>query len=407
MNHVLFVAIKMLLQRKRQTLVSVLGVSMGVSAFVVMSSLMLGFQKYFIQQVIDIEPHIKVKPKVEEKGKEPYTLLLGEKPEEKDRILGWQDITKKLEGRSEVLGVAPRVASRGILKYGTKDKPVTLLGIDPQKEPKASVIDRFLKHKNLKKLETNRTGVIVGALVAKSLGIDQLGKKLLLVAPNGETLLVTVEDFFESGITNIDDTRVYINIKTLQSLLEKQGEVNEIIVKIKNVNRAERLSREFQSLIPYEVESWQKAYRNFLSIFKIQNTITYMIVFAILLVSAFGIFNIIMMTVLEKKRDIAILMAIGFTRKDVLLIFMMEGFVIGTLGAILGSILGFGLQEYLESLKLDVEGLVRTKGFVLYRDPLLYVYGFLFSLFFSLIASLYPSYKASKLNPVDIFRSAG
>ncbi|MCS6876294.1 MAG: ABC transporter permease, partial [Aquificaceae bacterium] len=94
MNHVLFVAIKMLLQRKRQTLVSVLGVSMGVSAFVVMSSLMLGFQKYFIQQVIDIEPHIKVKPKVEEEGKEPYTLLLGEKPEEKDRILGWQDITK-------------------------------------------------------------------------------------------------------------------------------------------------------------------------------------------------------------------------------------------------------------------------------------------------------------------------
>ena len=345
MNHVLFVAIKMLLQRKRQTLVSVLGVSIGVSAFVVMSSLMLGFQKYFIQQVIDIEPHIKIKPRVEEKDKEPYTLLLGEKPEEKDRILGWQDITKKLEGRSEVLGVAPRVASRGILKYGTKDKPVTLLGIDPQKEPKASVIDRFLKHKNLKKLETNRTGVIIGALVAKSLGIDQLGKKLLLVAPNGRTLLVTVEDFFDSAITNIDETRVYMNIKTLQSLLEKQGEVNEIIVKIKNVNMAERLSREFQSFIPYEVESWQKAYRNFLSIFKIQNTITYVIVFAILLVSAFGIFNIIMMTVLEKKRDIAILMAIGFTRKDVLLIFMTEGFVIGTLGAIFGSILGFGLQE--------------------------------------------------------------
>ncbi|MEN3029072.1 MAG: ABC transporter permease [Aquificaceae bacterium] len=406
MKHVLFVSLKMLLQRKRQTLVSVLGVAMGVSAFVAMSSLMLGFQNYFIQQVIDLEPHIRVKPRVEEKGKEPYTLVLGEKPEEKDRILGWQEITGRLEKSPEVLGVAPRLASRGILKYGVRDKPVTLLGIDPQREPKASVIEKFLVEKNLKGIETNRTGVIIGTLVARALGVDQRGKKLLMVAPNGQTLLVTVEDFFDSGITNIDETRVYINMKTLQSLLEKQGEVNEIIVKIKDVNKAERLSRQFQEFIPYEVESWQRAYRNFLSIFKIQNIITYMIVFAILLVSAFGIFNIIMMTVLEKKRDIAILMAMGFTRADILFTFMMVGLVIGFLGAILGSLIGLGLQEYLESVKLDVEGLVRRKGFILDRNPLFYLYALLFSLFFSLLASLYPAYRASRLNPVDIFRSS-
>lgn len=405
MRHVLFVAFRMLLQRKRQTLVSILGVSMGVSAFIVMSSLMLGFQNYFIQQVIDLEPHIRIKPKEGQQEKEAFALLLGEKPKEKDRILGWQDMLTSLEGHPEILGVAPRLVSRGILKYGTKDKPVTLLGIDPQREPKASIIERFILYKNLKKLETNRTGVIVGVLVAKSLGVDQLGKKLLLVAPNGQTLLVTVEDFFESGITNIDDTRVYINIKTLQSLLDKQGEVNEIILKIKDVNRAEKLSRELQTGIPYEVESWQKAYRNFLSIFKIQNIITYMIVFAILTVSAFGIFNIIMMTVLEKRKDIAILMAMGFTRGDVLMVFMVEGFVIGILGALIGSVLGFGLQEYLESVKLDVEGLIRTRGFVLDRSPVFYIYALFFSLFFSLLASLYPSYRASRLNPVDIFRS--
>ncbi|MDW8294473.1 MAG: ABC transporter permease [Aquificaceae bacterium] len=405
MNHVLFVALKMLLQRKRQTVVSILGVSMGVSAFIVMSSLMLGFQNYFIQQVIDLEPHIKVKPRVEEKEREPYTLLLGEKPEEKDRILGWQDMVKYIERNPEVLGVAPRLVSRGILKHGVRDKPITLLGIDPKREPKASIVEKFLVHKNLQRLETNRTGVIVGVLVAKSLGVDQPGKKLLLVAPNGRTLLVTVEDLFESGITNIDDARVYINIKTLQSLLERQGEVNEIIIKIRDVNRAEKLSRAFQSFIPYQVESWQRAYRNFLSIFKIQNTITYMIVFAILTVSAFGIFNIIMMTVLEKKKDIAILMAMGFNRGDILLIFMMEGFVIGVMGALIGSLAGFALQEYLESIRLDVEGLIRTRGFVLERTPLLYIYALFFSLFFALLASFYPSYRASRLNPVDIFRS--
>lgn len=405
MNHILFVVIKLLFQRKRQTLVSIMGVSIGVSAFIVMSSLMLGFQNYFIQQVIDLEPHIKIKPREEDQKVEEYAILLGEKPKEKDRILGWQEIVEDLEKHPEVLGVAPRLVSRGILKYGVKDKPVTLLGIDPQREPKASIIEKFLVHKRLQKLETNRTGVILGVLVAKSLGINELGKKLMLVAPNGQTLLVTVEDFFESGITNIDDARVYVNIKTLQSLLEKQGEVNEIVLKIKDVNMAERLSKEFALKVPYEVESWQKAYRNFLSIFKIQNTITYMIVFAILTVSAFGIFNIIMMTVLEKKKDIAILMAMGFTRRDILLIFLLEGLFIGIVGAILGSILGFALQEYLESVRLDVEGLIRTKGFVLDRSPVFYVYALFFSLFFSLISSLYPAYKASSLKPVDIFRS--
>ncbi len=405
MRHVLFVALKLLLERKRQTFVSVVGVSIGVSAFIVMSSLMLGFQNYFIQQVIDLEPHMKIKPKEERQQIEPKALLLGEKPREKDRILGWQDILQELEKNTEVLGASPRLVSRGILKYGVKEKPVTLLGIDPQREPKASIIEKFLAHKNLHRLETNRTGIIIGVLVAKSLGIQDLGKKLLLVAPNGQTLLVTVEDFFESGITNIDDARVYINIKTLQSLLDKQGEVNEIVLKIRDVNKAERLSREFQEFIPYEVESWQRAYRNFLSIFKIQNTITYMIVFAILTVSAFGIFNIIMMTVLEKKRDIAILMAMGFLRRDILLIFMVEGFVIGVFGAIIGSLMGFGLQEYLESVRLDVEGLIRTKGFVLDRSPIFYLYALIFSLFFSILASLYPSYRASRLNPVDIFRS--
>ncbi|RME08525.1 MAG: ABC transporter permease, partial [Aquificota bacterium] len=167
MRHVLFVAFKLLLERKRQTLVSVVGVSIGVSAFIVMSSLMLGFQNYFIQQVIDLEPHIRIKPREEHQQVEATALLLGEKPRAKDRILGWQDLVQRLEDNSEVLGVAPRLVSRGILKYGVKDKPVTLLGIDPQREPKASVIERFLVHKNLRRLETNRTGVIVGALVAK------------------------------------------------------------------------------------------------------------------------------------------------------------------------------------------------------------------------------------------------
>ncbi|WP_333784901.1 ABC transporter permease [Thermocrinis sp.] len=407
MRHIYFLALKLLIERKRQTIVSFLGVSIGVSAFVVMSSLMLGFQSYFIQQVIDLEPHIKIKPKesLEDSIKEKFSVILGLKPKEEEKILGWRDLMAKLEENSEVLGVAPHLVSRGIVRYGIKEKPVNLIGIDPEREPKASIIERFLKYKNLQAIQNRRDGVVLGALVAKGLGIKELGQKVLLVAPNGETLTLRVVDIFDSGITNLDDTRVYLNINVLQAILGKEGQVNEIIIKLRDPERAEKIAKTLSLSVDYEVESWQRAYKNFLSIFKIQNIITYMIVFAILLVSAFGIFNIIMMTVLEKKKDIAILMAMGYSRTDILLIFLFQGVFVGIIGAVLGSVIGYGLQEYLESIKLDVEGLIRTPGFVLYRSFSLYIYGAIFSILFSVFASLYPSYKASKLNPVDIFRS--
>ena len=127
MNYILFVAFKMLFERRRQTLVSVLGVSVGVCAFIVMSSLMLGFQNYFIQQVIDLEPHIKIKPREEAQEVEKYTILLGAKPKEKDRILGWQEIIKELEENN---GYNPfykpyKPMHTGIVKRLCQHKPIS------------------------------------------------------------------------------------------------------------------------------------------------------------------------------------------------------------------------------------------------------------------------------------------
>ncbi|SHK30453.1 ABC transporter permease [Thermocrinis minervae] len=410
MIHILFVSFKLLTERKRQTLVSILGVAIGVTAFVVMTSLMFGFQHYFVNQVIDLEPHISIKPKEDlriSRIVEGFVEVYGSKPKEEDRINGWFELMRELEGMQEVIGVAPHLVVRGVLKYGVKEKPVNIIGIDPEYERRATVVERFLENKRLHSLSTNKDGIILGKLVARDLGIEDLGKKVILVTPNGKTTLLRVQDFFNSGITNIDNSRVYVNIKTLQALTDRPNEVNEIVVRIKDVNKAESLARMIAKEVNYQVESWQRAYVNFLQIFKIQNLITYMIVFAILTVSAFGIFNIIMMSVLEKRRDIAILMAMGYSTKDITLIFLLVGTLIGIVGGLIGCLGGFLLQEYLSSVELEVEGLIRTKGFILDRDPMYFVYGFISSFIFSLLASLYPSYRASKVNPVDIFRSSG
>lgn len=413
MRHVLFIVLAFIKKRRKQTLVSILGVAISVTAFIVMSSIMFGFQKYFVQQVIDIEAHLTIKPKeetfeerlirrVDEKS---LVKVYGNKPKEKDRILGWRDIMKLVEMNPEVLGTAPHLESKGILRYGAKEKPVSLIGITPQLEAKTTVIERFTEFKRLKAFEVDKDTLIVGKVVARDLGITEINKKVVLTLPNGETKIFKVVDFLNSGITNIDSTRVYIPLQTLQALLNRSDEVNAILIKIKDVNKAEALARKLKSEVKYEVESWQKAYLNFLKIFKIQNMITYMIVFAIITVSAFGIFNIIMMTVMEKRKEIAILMAMGFNPRDIINIFISSGLIISIIGGILGFIVAYGILEYLANLELNIEGLLRSKGFILDRSWKYYLAGFVLSLIFSMLASFYPAYRASRLNPVEIFRS--
>ncbi|MGB9823317.1 ABC transporter permease [Thermodesulfovibrio sp.] len=416
MKHIVFVTLKLLFERKRQTIVAIVGVSIGVGIFIAMASLMNGFQKYFIEQALDVNAHITLKVKDEfdkEKilkkvyGDNSYFKVYGAKPKElKDKIVDYKFLIEKYKKDKEIIGIAPHLTGQGIVKYGTVDKSASLIGIDPVMERKASVIDKFVLNKKLDMLISDKDSIIMGKLLARDLGVDEVGKKVIITSSYGITHLFKVVDFFESGITMLDQTRIYMNLKTLQTILNKPNEVNEIIFKIKDVYRANEIADRINRETGYYTESWQKAFRNFLQLFKIQNYITYMIVFAILVVSAFGIFNIIMMTVLEKKRDIAILKALGYENIDIIKIFVFHGIIIGFLGAILGCLLGYALQEFLASVNVSVEGLVKTKGFALDRNPLYFLYGILFAFTFSTLAAFYPSYKASKLNPVDIFRSS-
>ena len=412
----MFIALKLLTERKRQALVSTLGVAIGVAAFISMSAVMNGFQLYFIRQAIDINAHITLK--VQEEDDEGRILraaygdgvvadVLGSRPKElKDKIIGYNNFLNQYSSDPRVVGIAPHLTGEGIINYGTKDKGVSMIGVNPELERTASVVDDYLEHKNLDKLVTDRNSVILGKELAKDLGVKEIGKKVTIVSPAGGLYTLKVADFFDSGITSIDKTRVYFNMRTLQAILDKPNEVNELIVKLEDVDDAESIAKEMSRDTGYYAESWQRAFRNFLQIFKMQNMITYMIVFAILIVSAFGIFNIMMMTVLEKKKDIAILKAIGYEDREITKIFVIQGILVGFIGALLGCLLGYLIQEWLAALRFDIVGIIRTKGFVLDRRPAFFIYGFIFAMIFSFLASFYPSWRASKLFPVDIFRSS-
>ncbi len=418
MIHNLFVSFKFIVERKRQTIVALLGVAIGVSAFIVMTSLMRGFQKYFIEQALNINGHIKLKV---EENYDPYRIIkkvlnpekylfviLGSKPKEKKyKISNYKQIINMYSSNPQITGISPHLVGTGMVIYGIKEKNASLIGIYPELENKTVSFKDYLKSGKLSYLETDKNNVIIGIKLAHDLGIKEAGKKISLVSPSGNVYTLKVVDFLDTGITEIDKTRIYMHIKKLQTIAGKPGQVNEIIFKIKDPEKAPQIAKQIQLQTGYKAESWQEAFRNFLSLFKMQNYITYIIVFSILVVSAFGIFNIIMMTVLEKKKDIAILKAIGYEDKDITIIFIFQGILIGIAGGILGNIIGFYILQWLETINLEVEGIIRVKGFILDRDIMYHIFGFVFAFIFSFISAFYPSYKASRLYPVDIFRTGG
>ncbi len=165
-----------------------------------------------------------------------------------------------------------------------------------------------------------------------------------------------------------------------------------------------KIARQIEAQYQYRTESWKETYQNVLGIFVIQNSIMYSTVGAILIVAGFGIFNIISTIIHEKARDIAILKSMGLAEGDIRLTFLLEGVIVGLIGTLFGWGLGRLIVIGLGSIELDIEGFVKTEGFILHETYLQYVVAGGFALLASSLAAFLPARKAAQLNPVDIIR---
>lgn len=408
------IALGHLRKRKRQTLVSVLGVALGVGFFVGVTALMRGFQQYFIAQVIDVSPHIVIKDEYRTPRPQPAALrwpvgavvVSGVKPRDEPR--GIRNARAKLaELEAMGLAVAPTLQGQVILRYGTRDVPVSLYGIEPERERRVTNVERDLVAGTLDDLRSTANALIVGVGVAERLGARR-GDTITAVAPSGVTLSMKITGLLRSGITSIDNGQGYALLKTVQVLQGRSNVVNQIRIRLADIAEAEPLARRIEARLLYRTESWEETNRNILGLFVVQNAIMYSIVGAILLVAAFGIYNIVSTVVYEKTRDIAILRSIGFGRGEIQAIFVIEGVIVGILGGLAGAVVGYTLVELLGQVRFEnVGGMMSGReGFILAREVWPYLVGALFALVAAGTAALVPARRAARLNPVDIIRGA-
>lgn len=411
MHLILDIAVTHLIHRKRQTLVSVLGVAMGVGFFIAMAAMMQGFQRYFVAKIIDVSPHIIMKDEYRTPPRQPVELKYAEgavrlfnlRPREERRGIKNGMAVIDAIARQPGVAVAPTLAGQIFLRYGTKDLSATLYGIDPDKERRVTFLEQDLIAGSLNGLQTTANGIILGSGLAEKIGVS-LGDTLSVISPAGVILKMKAVGVFRSGITAKDNYESFTLLKKAQILQDRANVINQIRIRLGDINQAAALARSLEVRYDYRTESWEETNKNVLGIFVIQNGIMYSTVSAILIVAAFGIFNIITTVIHEKEHDIAILKSIGFDEGAIRGIFLLEGLAVGVIGTLIGWALGYGLTELLATVRFSIEGFVKSEGFVLYYTFKHYLIAGSFALIASLAASYLPARKAAAVNPVDIIR---
>ncbi len=411
-----FIATRYLLTHMRQTLICIAGVVISVMMFITMLSMMQGFTDKFIIETVESSGHITI----HDEPRETRSKILERVVNTPDAVLSLEgnkprDQVKKIKNPTGLLATilrmpgvvdaAPVVNGDATITYGTKTYPLQIIGCEPRRQTAVTTIGEKIVDGSFDRLKTSANGIVIGRGVALTLGV-QLDDSITLTSSTGGVLFAKIVGIFDTGVTPVDYGRGYMMLSSAQTLLDRKNIINEIVIRTDDYNQAELIASRIEAICGYKTEGWKEANANFLKIFAVQTVITYIITGALMIVAAFGVLNILIMAVLERVNDIAILKSFGYSRGDITHIYLFQGFVIAVFGSIAGLISAKLAVEGLRRLPIKMEGLVRAEGLLMSEHLSSYVMACAMVTVIVLIASVYPARRAAKFDPVEVIRGA-
>lgn len=411
MRLLISMALRHLLARKRQSLVSLLGIILGVGFFLTISSLMQGSERDFIRRLIDNAPHITVSDDFRSPRPQPvYTVypeavieLRGSRPQTETRgIRGFERILESLRQQSG-LAASPALAGQALVSFAGRDVAVTLNGMVPADIVAVTTIADHMTEGRIEDLDANPNGIIIGEELARKMSLRR-GRTITLAAPNGQVRAFKIIGLFRTGRAAYDETQAFVTLKRAQALLDRADRANTIIIKLDDPYDARRVAAELESRIGYKSMSWQESSEDLMSTLAVRNIIMYTVVSAVLVVAAFGIYNVISTVVMEKQRDIAILKSMGFRAADIKKIFLIQGVLLGIAGNMAGLPLGMAMMTALMQVRIQPPGALEPVAMPLDWSWPQFVLAASFALTASIFAALLPARKAAHVEPVDILR---
>jgi lipoprotein-releasing system permease protein len=409
----LAIALTHLVGRRRQTLVSLGGIALGVAFYLAVSSLMRGSERDFIERLVDNSAHITVSDEYRGAGVQPSAIawpdgaveIRGAKP--RTEVRGIRAAHEKLAFIGALPGqrAAPLLTGSVGLTFAGRTQGATLNGVVPEKMKQVSTLERKIVRGSLDALAANPNGMIVGQGLVTRFGL-RLGGNIDVATPDGAIRTMKVVGIFRTGNASYDENQTFVALKRAQVLLNRPNRVNRIVLQLDDPYRARDVAAIIEAHVGYKSVSWLEASEDLMSVLLIRNIIMYSVVSAILVVASFGIYNTISTIVIEKTRDIAILKSMGFQARDVRRIFVLEGAILGLLGSLLGFALGLALMWALVQVELKPPGVSELVRLPIYRGVEQFVVAAAFALASSIGAAFLPARRAGRLQPVDILRGA-
>ncbi|THU39562.1 ABC transporter permease [Niastella caeni] len=406
-----------LLSRKRQTIVAMLGVTFGIGMFILMMSFMKGMNDFFEGIMLSVTPDIRIYNDYKTDyassvtkqffGEKQNNWIIVRHPRPKQINLNLKNasgIIEDLRKLNEVHVVSPLVSAQILFNYGPVQLGASLDGVDIREEDRLFGLTDKMASGRPENLLTAGNGILLGYKLANKLNVTT-GDMVTATAPSGARLRFRVVGTYKFGIATMDEYKAYVSITSMQQLLGKSRDyITDIRLKLKDMNEAAALAPDLSRKYGYKAEDWETVNASVKAGNLIRDTFTYVLSFTLLLIAGFGIYNIMNMVIIGKMKDIAILKAEGFARKDIVQIFLSQSLIIGLIGAMAGLLLGFLLSYALSKVPWPEDEWIIIKHFPVNFDTSYYVVGMIFGLLTTGLAGLLPALKASRVDPVTILR---
>jgi len=411
MRLLIFIAMKHLLARKRQSIVSLMGIVLGVAFFLAIASLMRGSENDFIKRLVDNTPHIAVSDEFREPRQQPLFQLYPQgaielrsvKPVTETRgIRGYEQILAQIRALNGIFA-SPALTGQALVSFAGKDLGITLNGMIPAEIKTVSTIEKYMVEGTVDDLLSNPGGMIIGQELARKLALTK-GENVTVSSSSGQVRTFKILGIFRTGRASYDSNQAFTVLKRVQALLNRPNRINNIIVRIADPYQARNVAADIESRIGYKSLSWQEASEDIMNALAIRNTIMYTVVSAVLIVAAFGIYNVISTVVMEKQRDISILKSMGFYARDIKSIFLIQGMLLGVTGCLIGLPLGASLMSGLMQIHLKPPGGTEVIQMPVDWGWRQFAIAAAFAMTAAVLAALLPARKAAHVQPMDILR---
>ena len=383
-----FIAKKQMLERKKQSILSIVGVFIGITVLIVSLGVSNGLDKNMINSILSLTSHINV-----------YS------PE---NISNYEELVKNIEEVKGVKGAVPTIETQGIIKYEGHGEPyvagVKVVGYDLDKAIKVMKLDDYIIDGKID--VEDKKSILIGKELAASMGA-MVGDKVKLITSEETDLEMTVGGIFQSGFYEYDVTMVLIPLQTAQYITYSDETVGRLSVRLDNPYDAQELIYDVARKLPTDlyIGTWGEQNRALLSALTLEKTIMLVVFSLIAIVAGFLIWITLNTLVREKTKDIGIMRAMGFSKKNIMLIFLIQGIILGIIGIILGIIVSLILLYYIKNYAVDlVSNIYYLKDIPIEISlkEIAIIVGANFIVI--LISSIFPAYRAAKLENVEALR---